>query len=671
MSDDTGSVEFGFALTPALTGEAFTVTAAVTAKATVALLGMTVIVEGIEQTLPIAIQPGADPILSVKPPAPSGPTGGSATVDLPAITGQGTLIVDGNNWTGGLLLAMSTFSVDAVAQISPGPSFVIVLCARFPPPGIQVGFGFAVSGVGGLFGLNRRADPDALAAATMDGTLSGLLFPANTDDSQRVIDNMGNLFPKCPGQLIVGPMLEITWAGGLLTAAVMVLLELPKPFAVSVLGRLAVDLPTDGAAIVHIEARIDATVIPSVPEFQMAVSLTGSTIAGFPLTGDIYLLIRGGPKATFVFSAGGFHPMAIAPPNVPPMKRLGMTMSLSIIELRCESYVALTTSSVQLGAQVELTALIDGCGIHGNFGFDALIEWEPQFHLRVDVHMGLAVEVFGEHLCGVNFDGFLEGPGPWHLNGRGEVELLFVSVPIPIDKTFGSVPRPPATIPNVGDLLAGELAKATSWTMHPPAPGSDGIILSPEAQHQVAAAVVLHPAGGLQVTEHLLPLGIPIDRFGGYGVSPQCWTITDLVLGPTTTKTTPTNPGDPVPPVITDVFADGTFTTLTVEQQLSTNGFTSHTAGYEMIATDLLTGPTASQTFGFKDIPIDGAAPAPGTGWLLNRPSTLVPLRTSAVTVTIAGNPVIAVAQPPLAAQSDPASATGSGGTRLELWEVQ
>jgi hypothetical protein len=664
MTDDNNlPVQFGFDLDAALTADAFTVTAAVTAKATVALLGLSVTVEGIEQGLGIAIHPGADAVLTVVLDPPAGPSGASATVDLPAITGQGTLVVDGDTWTGALLLALSTLSVDAFAQIRPGPSFVIVLCARFPPPGIQVGFGFAVSGVGGVFGLNRRSDPDALVAATFDGSLSGLLFPTNLDDSQRVIDNMGALFPDCPGQLIVGPMLEITWAGGLLTAAVMVLLELPKPFAVSVLGRLAVDLPTDGAAIVHIEARIDATVVPSVPEFRLAVSLNGSSIAGFPLTGDIYLLIRGGPEATFVFSAGGFHPMALPPPNVPPMKRLGMTMSLSIIELRCESYLALTTSSVQLGAQVELTAMIDGCGIHGHFGFDALIEWKPQFHLRVDVHMGLAVEVFGEHLCGVNFDGFLAGPGQWHLNGRGEVELLFVSVAIPIDSRFGSIPPAPAAIPDVAALLTAELGRAGAWTVHPPAAGGDGVVLSSDAQRLVAAAAVLHPAGGLQVSEHLLPLGMVIDRFGGDNVPAQCWTITDIVVGATTTKI------DPTAGVVKDMFADGTFTTLTAEQQLSTNGFSSHPAGVEVIAADLLAGPPVQAEFGLCDIPIDVPPPAP-VGWLLGHPMTLVPLRTPAVAVTIAGNPVTALPQPPPAAGT-PSAAAVPGTAHLELWETR
>src|ERR1700687_5084704 len=101
MTDDNrADVACGFDLNAALTEDAFTITPAVTANATVALLGLTVTVEGIKQGLHIEIRPGADKVLSVGLDSPCAPTGGSATVDLPAVTGQGTLKVDvdGKTW---------------------------------------------------------------------------------------------------------------------------------------------------------------------------------------------------------------------------------------------------------------------------------------------------------------------------------------------------------------------------------------------------------------------------------------------------------------------------------------------------------------------------------------------------------------------------------------------
>jgi hypothetical protein len=669
MTDDNPDpVQFGFDLDASASPDGLIVTATLTASLTVSLLGMTIAVDDIAQGIGFQLNPGADKAFS--PTAPfTPPTGASATVNLPAVSGQGALVhnVQDDSWSGALLLQLSTLSVDAFAVISAGPSFVVLLCARFPPPGIQVGFGFAVSGVGGVFGLNRRSDRDALTAAILDGSLSDLLFPRNAqDDATRIAANLPTLFPDSPGQLIVGPMLEITWAGGLLAAEIMLLVELPNPLQVSVLGQLTVDLPVDDAAIVHLEARVGAIVTPSVPEFRMVASLTGSTIAGFPLTGDVFLLIRGGPEATFVFSAGGFHPAAKPPPNVPPMKRLGMVMSLSFIELRCENYLAVTTSSVQLGSLVELSATIgDNCGIRSNFQFDALIEWKPQFHMRVDLHIGLSVEVFGEHLMGVSFDGYLAGPGPWELHGRGEVEVLLVSVAIPIDATFGARPQPLTTIPDVGKLLAQELAKPSAWIAHPPAAVGSAVTLSATALGDLAAGIALHPGGSLHVVQRLVPLEMTIDRFGGYGVPAQCWTITGVGVGAD---------GTPIQgATVTDTFADGTFTTLTADQQLSINGFTEHPAGMEIFAAGFNAGALSPPvTIDVLDIPVDIPAPSsPPPNWVLQNPAAFVPLTVPAVTVSVPGNPVTVSAQPPLADPANAALVSVIGHQVLELWETQ
>lgn len=671
MSDDNPlAVEFDFGLSGDFTDQSIKLTGALSVSATANLMGViTLVVDDAQLDLSLEIDTAGDHFGSQGPKVDVqaiAPTSASATVQLPAVSGGGTLVNNGDEWAGSLQLQLSTFAVDAfgIISVDGGVSFVVILCARFPSPGIQVGFGFAVSGVGGVFGLNRRSDRDALTAAVLDGSLAGLLFPSSAahEDAQRITRNLPALFPAADGQILFGPMLEITWASGILTAEVMLLLELPDPLQVSILGRLTVDLPPLEDSIVHIEARVGAFITPSVPEIRLVASLTGSRIAVFALTGDLFLLIRGGPEATFVFSAGGFHPAVTPPPNVPPLKRLGMSMSLSFIELRCETYLAVTTSSVQVGAQVELTAIVDDCGIHGNFGFDALIEWKPKFHLRVDVHLGLAVEVFGENLCGVNFDGFLEGPGPWHLNGRGEVEVLWVSVAIPIDVTFGSAPTELVDVPDVGHLLAIELAKPGAWSVHPPAARADGVTLTPTALADLAAAKVLHPAGGLQVVQHLIPLEFTIDRFAGAGVTEQRWEITGVQFG----KEAQRAPAKPV----TDVFADGTFTTLTVEQQLSDNGFTEHPAGAEFTATGVMHGvvtPGNSDTW--RDIVIGGADTPALQAWQVGDLSALIAGgRGTAATAAVSGAGVTLAAQPPSGGVA-PALFARIRPVHLETWE--
>ncbi len=368
------------------------------------------------------------------------------TLELPVVAGTGELRRTADDeWVGALALVMpplavSAYGILALPRADRPLSFLVVLSARFPPPGIQVGFGFAVSGIGGIFGLARRADVDALTGAVLDGSLGGLLFPTDPErEAPRLVAVLPQLFPSAPGRVLFGPMLELSWGGGLVRLHAAVVVDLPDPPRFILLGRLVIDLPHPALPLVHIEVRFLAAFDPGIPELRIVASLTGSYVIGLTLTGDLFVLVRGGPKATFVLSAGGFHPAVRAPEGVPPLRRVGMSLSIPFVELRYEAYLAITTTSVQFGARVELTASVAGCGVHGWLGLDALFEWVPHFHFSVAFTAGIEVEVFGETLMAVRLDGMLEGPAPWHIRAHGEVEVLFVSVSLALDETFVDV----------------------------------------------------------------------------------------------------------------------------------------------------------------------------------------------------------------------------------------
>lgn len=689
MTDDQSQpVDVGFAVSATFagdstghyTGPVFTVSAGVVAEATITLPGITIQVGGIEQDFTVIEFGFAGTGLAFSLPSWQAlhlGFNGTLSLDFPAVGGSGEIrsATDadsgqhGPSWEGGLQLSMAAISIEAFAVIGSKPplSLAVILCARFPLPGIQIGFGFAVSGVGGVLALNRRSDRDALTKAILDGSIDGLLFAQDPhDDADRIIANLPALFPDSPGQVVIGPMLEITWGAGLLTADVMLIIELPNPLQVSLIGRLVVDLPFDDTgdddiAIIHLEARIAAIVTPGVPEVRIIASLNGSRILFFPVTGDLFLLIRGGPEATFVFSAGGFHPAFAPPPGIPPLQRIGMTMMLVLIELRLAAYLAVTTSSVQVGAQIDLNASVAGCGLHGNFSFDALIDWKPQFHFAVDVHIALAVEVFGENLCGVAFTGSLSGPGPWHLHGSAEVEVLWFSVQLPIDATFGSVP-PPAALPplDVNALLCADLARPESWTIHPPAAVADGVTLTATAHADLTAAKVLHPGGGLQVTERLVPLQMHIDRYAGQNVPDQMFSITAVTFGDQTSAPA-------AAATVWDNFADGNYTTLTTEQQLTINGFTSQPAGVLITPTGLMSGAVETTTGAqWQPIIVNGPSQPPSTNWPLTDLASLIPWRGAAVANTLPSDP-ITVKPPDPPATAAAATATGRSPRALLL----
>ncbi len=520
-------------------------------------------------------------LTSGAPPAISAPSlgGVGVAIDLPIVSGGGVLVrTPEGDWSGALALEIPPLAVAAFGVLRPPAngqplSFLVVMSARFPPPGIQIGFGFAVSGIGGIFGLSRRADLDGLTGAVLDGTLGALLFPDDPQrDAPRVAAALPRLFPAAPGRVLFGPMLELNWAGGLVRGQAAVIVEMPNPPKFVFLGRLVLDLPTSDLALVHIEARFMAAFDLGVPELRIVASLGGSYIVGLELHGDLFLLVRGGARSTFVLSAGGFHPAVQPPEGVPALQRIGMTMSIPIVELRYESYVAITTTSVQFGAKVELTAEIAGCGVHGWLGFDALFEWVPRFRFSVSITAGVEVEVFGETVAGVRLEGLLEGPSPWHIRARGEAEVLFVKVPVTIDETFGDEPVADDPPPDVGKALHDELVRPSSWAMQPPAADHDGVLLSVRAGGEVAAGRVLHPDGSLTVRQKLLPFGVGIERFGGHAVAPQRWVISGVRLR---------EGEEPAPPTeaLRDLFPLGTFRTLSVDEQLATTRFTELDAG--------------------------------------------------------------------------------------------
>ena len=70
-----------------------------------------------------------------------------------------------------------------------------VLGIRFRP-GIQLGFGFELTGVGGLVGYHRRADPDALRARLGSGAAGDVLFCDDpVANAPALLGDLDALFP--------------------------------------------------------------------------------------------------------------------------------------------------------------------------------------------------------------------------------------------------------------------------------------------------------------------------------------------------------------------------------------------------------------------------------------------------------------------------------------------
>ena len=529
--------------------------------------------------------PGAPVRVRSDPPVTDGsrPRRLDVELDLPTVSGAGTLLDQGGDrYAGALALRLDPLSVSAFGLLElPADgrplSFVVVMGATFPPPGIQVGFGFAVTGVGGVVAVNRRVDRDALLRSIVDGAAAALLFPADpVSAAPAIIPTLSALFPPAPGYVVVGPMLQLGWGGRIVTASLALLTEVGTQVRIVVIGTLRVAIPDPAAPLIDLRATFFALVDPGEPSVVVVASLTGSRMVGIPLSGDLVLVVRGGADPTFVLSAGGFHPRFRVPRGVPPLRRIAMPLSPAPIELRAEAYVAITSNTVQFGARLELSARVAGCGLRGHLALDVLLQWHPHLYFVADLSAGIAITVAGQSLVGVQLELSLSGPTPWRARGRGSVDLFFFSVSFDFDEQWGlDPPVPPAPI-DVGDELRRALDPAApdAWVVRDAAAGAGGVRLTPAAERALGDGRLVHPWASLTARQGRVPLGVRIERFGRTPVPPQTWDITGASLG-----------GAPVAlgREVREAFPPGQFLALSEDEQLARPAFEQLRAGHELV----------------------------------------------------------------------------------------
>ena len=457
------------------------------------------------------------------------PTGIGVDLDLPVLSGSGMLARIGEDLVGALAVEIPPMSASAFGLLTPAHdgqplSFLVIMGATFPPPGVQIGFGFAISGIGGVVGVNRRIDRAALLRAVTDGTAAQLLFPSDpVGAGKAAIAALPAVFPPARGSVIAGPMLQLSWGGRVVSLSVAVLVEAATQVRLTIMGKLVVALPDPEAPLVFLQATFAGFVDPAEPSAMFVASLTGSHIVGAPLSGDMLLLTRGGSDPTLVLSAGGFHPSFPVPRGVPALARMSMDLCPAPwIDMRCENYFALTSNTLQLGARLELGAEVAGCGLRGWLAFDALVQYSP-FHFVADMSGGIALRAFGETLVGIALALHLEGPSPYLARGRGSIDLFFFDVSFDFEIGWGSAPAQLPASFDVGAELRAALTDRTAWRLRGTAP--QGLVITGPAQEALSASAVVDPYGTISVRQERVPLGVEIKRFNGIPVDVQRWDI--------------------------------------------------------------------------------------------------------------------------------------------------
>lgn len=519
---------------------------------------------------PDAVAAGNNPLaVAVK-----GPRGIGLAIDAGIVRGGGFLGERAGGYGGALQLRLGPIEVKAVGLLTlrPGFALVVVMSVEFMPP-IDLSFGFTLNAVGGILGIEHRMDTDALRAGIADGAIDHLLFPEDpVAAAPTILTTLEKVFPFDQGSIVIGPMVEVGWGRpvSFLRAQLGVIISLPDPKIV-ILGRIIISLPAPELPIVDLRATLYGEITPD--HLLILVSLRGSRIAGFSVTGDIGMLLKWSGGAEFAISAGGFHPRFQPPKELTGMQRLGMDLSPpAILTLRAEAYFALTSNSVQLGARVDMGADLSVASITGHFQFDALVVFAPRFMFLIDLGIGLTVRALGVTLCGVTINLHLEGPAPWRAQGNAEVEILWWTVPIDVGPyTWGDDDNPPPEPADPRQLVHAALHRNPgSWQALTPPEADEVVRLLPAVPSDTDVAV--HPLGLFDVRQHAVPLETVITRMGANPVPDGQRRV---FFGVPKANNTPAGAVSQV----TDLFSAGNFLDLTDDQKLSRPSFEQMPAG--------------------------------------------------------------------------------------------
>jgi len=445
------------------------------------------------------------------------PTGFALSLDVGPVSGGGFLarLPDGQ-FAGGFEVKVIGIGVGAFGlfgEADGAPAFVAILGIRLPPPGVQISFGFAVTGVGGLAGINRRADTDVLREQLASGTSAQILFCEDvTKNALTVIGQLPRLFPPTRGIIIVGPTLQISWLE-LFKLDVGVFIEMPGPRQIFIAGSARLVVGSEDFALIYF--RMDFVggidLVKSLIYFD-AVLINSNVMHVFTITGGIALRIAYGANGYFLFSVGGFHPSfnpgGLELPRVP---RAGTNMSAGVAWFKLENYLALTSNTFQLGARIEAGLELGPLGAHGWFQFDAIVQYSP-FYFTAVIDAGFDIEVSGESLCAVHLSGTLSGPGPLVVHAQASVKILFVRVSGSVTLTLGSGSgnQVPA-IANVLDRFKPEFRNPSNLRCE----GDDPSVLLKPAPAGIGGVPVLGVIGALVWEQKRAPFGLDLQRFEG------------------------------------------------------------------------------------------------------------------------------------------------------------
>jgi hypothetical protein len=532
------------------------------------------------------------------------PKGVGLSLDVGVVRGGGYLFIDPDRgeYAGALELALlDVVTVKAIGIIttklpdgSKGFSLLIIMSVEFGS-GVQLGFGFTLSAVGGLIGLNRTMNLQALADGVRTGAIESVMFPRDIiANAPKIISDLRTFFPQRQGTFLIGPMVRIGWGTPTLASISLgIIIEIPGNIAI--VGIIKIAIPADDVALIVLQVNFIGAIEFDKKRLWFFAALFESRIVFLTIDGEMGLLIAFGADANFVVSVGGFHPRFAPPPlPFPSPKRIALSLlNTPVARVRIEGYFAVTSNTVQFGASVEVFFGLDALNVQGHLAFDALFQFSP-FYFIVEISASFSVKFFGIGLFSVGVRGSLDGPSPWHVKGHGSISLLFWDIDVDFETTWGesrNTEMPPIPIM---PIITRELDKIENWRAILPA--GVNLLVTLRTIPEAEAALVLHPVGTLRISQRALPLALALDKVGAQKPSDVNRLSINVSGGPLEKK------GDAF-----ELFAPAQFQNFSDADVLSKPAFTPERSGVDLSAagTDVRSAVMVRRVVRYEEIVID------------------------------------------------------------------
>jgi Family of unknown function (DUF6603) len=527
------------------------------------------------------------------------PSGIGLVIDAGPITGGGFLGLDeaAGEYAGVLVLSFRGLTIKALGLLNtkaPEPtgwSLLLLLYAEFRETPWQLGLGFNITAVGGIFGLQHIASVEQLRASLGTIAFDDVLFPADpVKDAPRILGRLRTLFPIQAGALTVGPVVEVNWATPpIVVARLAILAQFTGVFGggnfgftrLTVLGTVRATAPSatiDAPRLADLTADVLGDYDVESGLLAIDARLRDSKLGGVEFSGSLIVRIGMGRTPAFAIAAGGFHPGFVdLPPAMPGrIDRLGLIWKLGdSIVLTLQAYAAVTASSWQLGALFTLRADIGPVNIDGALGFDAIAYDDGRFSVTIGGHVKIRWR--GHALMAVSITVTLDRNAVqvWHAAGTAKFSVLWWDKEVDFEHTWGTERSlPPATPVDAPSLVRAGLAEPGNWASQLPTGGESLVALTDpqRAPGSVPVRVLAHPLGTLSVTQRVAPVGLRLDYVDGAPVaSGTIVEIGPVRVGPVAAvaATRPT----------TQLFARARFQELSESERLTQKTFEAFPAG--------------------------------------------------------------------------------------------